>query len=122
MELVKVRSDVRYGVPAINVNKSGVMRLSPMIKKTLKLKAGDKVGFYFDKDNPKDWCMKINDDDITLRDADTAKTALLANSSVVANKILLSFDFLTKATIRVALKPFKEDCYFALLASTAKGE
>lgn len=121
MELVKVKSDSRSGLPLISINKTGVMRLSPMVKETLKLKAGDKVGFYHEKDNPKNWSIKINDDDITLRNADTAKTALLANSSSVANKILRSLDFVNKATIRVALKPFQED-YYAILSSSAQGE
>lgn len=123
MELVKVETKSRVlGVPVVSIVKSGVIRLSPIIKDTLKLKIGDRVGFYYDKDKPKEWSLKINDDDITLRNADTAKTALLANSSVVANKILASLGFVNKVTIRMALKPFKDDCYFALLTSSAKGE
>ncbi len=121
MELVKVKSNSASGIPTININKTGVMRLSPTVKEGLKLKAGDKVGFYFEKDNPKNWSLKINDDDITLRNADKEEKAILSNSSAVANKILSSFDFVNKMTLRVALKPFQED-YFALLASSAKGE
>ncbi len=118
MEFVKVKSFNRRGLPTINVNKSGVMRLSPLVKDTLKLKAGDKIGFYHEKDNPKNWCMKINDDDIELR---KVHKALLASSASVANEILKSFDFVNSVLIRVALKPIEGD-YYALLTSSAKGE
>ena len=121
MELVKVKSDACRGIPTISINKNGVIRLSPMVKECLELKVGDKVGFYFDKDEPKNWSLKINDDDITLRKADKDGKAVLSNSATVAKEILRSFDFVNKMTIRLALKPFQED-YFALLASSAKGE
>lgn len=122
MELVKVKSDVRYGIPTISVNKSGVIRLSLMVKNSLGLKAGDKVGFYFDKDKPKDWFIKINDDDdIILRNVDKAKSALLVNSSNIANTLLKSIGFSTNATMRIVLVPVEEHTYCILTAS-AKGE
>ena len=121
MELVKVKSNSKSGLPTISINKKGVMRLSPMVKEALNLKVGDKVGFYFDKDKPKDWFIKINDNDITLRNADKAKTSLLSNSSIVANRLLNSIGFSTKAIMRIVLVPVEEHTYCILTAS-AKGE
>lgn len=123
MKLVKIIPERTHnGKSSININISGVMRLSGTSVEILKLKTKDTVTFYNDKDNPKDWYIKPHEKEggVTLRNSTKGSMALLANNASIAKKILDSISLTKSAHMIVATKANLEGCY-AIITRSAKG-
>ena len=113
MDLIEFkRSSCRGDLyPALTVSTKGALRFNKPAVEAYGLKAGDKVSFFQDKNQPIDWYLKFGSGAI-LRKPGSDNGSLVFNFVTVA-RMILSAVKKDKASIRLATEPV--DGYFAIL-------
>ncbi len=109
----------------VNVNKNGVIRLNELVVEHLILCSGNKINFYQDKDSPKDWFIKIEDDGLVLREKKSYGKGLLLQSASITRDMIKSLVFESRFTALLAKEPLNfnnTEGFYAILTSSAKGK
>jgi hypothetical protein len=92
MKLKKYDASVqstRTGEPRISFDDKGVIRINKTAVQAIGLKAGDKVSFLQDEENPTDWYLSKDKDGFPTRDVNDSG-GLVINSSKTRNDFYAS--------------------------------
>lgn len=109
----------------VSVNKNGVIRLNEPAVEYLSMFPGNKINFYQDKDSPKDWFIKIEDDGIVLREKKSYGKGLLLQSASITRDMIKSLGFESRFMALLAKEPLNfnnTEGFYAILTSSAKGK
>lgn len=108
-------------LPSVNIGyTSGIVYFNEAAKALANLKAGDKIEFLQDEDNPKDWYFAKSVDGFELRDKKNSK-GIMVQSSKITKELLHSIEVYKPATMRIAEAiPFDERKLFPIITKSAK--
>ena len=94
------------GIATITFTKSGCISFNRKAVETIGLKAGDKLIFFQDEENPKDWYMKISEDKgAELRATTSGNGGLVCNFAVVAQNVFTSTGTSSRVKFQILTHP-----------------
>lgn len=108
-------------LPSVNIGyTSGIIYFNESAKQLTNIKAGDKIEFLQDEDNPKDWYLAKSENGFEVRDKKKSKGVLVQSSKIV-KELLHSIDVYKPATMRIAEAiPFDGRKLFPIITKSAK--
>lgn len=109
--------------PALNIRFDGRITLNDALIKKLNLKAGDKIEFSHDEENPTYWLLSICKNDAGFALYSKFKScALSIHSAVLAQKIFDSVEATAASSLTIKVAPFPQQIkkidYYELLTSS----
>ena len=94
------------GIATITFTKSGCISFNRKAVETIGLKTGDKLIFFQDEENPKDWYMKISEDKgAELRATTSGNCGLVCNFAVVAQNVFTSTGTSSRVKFQISTHP-----------------